>query len=94
MGRYPERRPAWLIGRRELRVGVVFLPERERRAMGISLEGLAVDGIAPYDHAKVLLPGPPLNGKTQPRSLITTALIYTETIQIKLHSRECRNAVE
>lgn len=62
--------------------------------MGISLEGLVVDGIAPDDHAKVLLPDPALNGKTQPRSLITTALIYTETIQIKLHSRERRNGVE
>ena len=58
MGRYPERRPAWLIGRQELRVGVVFLPERERRAMGISLEGLVVEGIAPNDHAKDLLPDP------------------------------------
>lgn len=83
-----------LIGRQELRVGVVFLPERERRAMGISLDGLVVEGIAPNDHAKVLLPGSPLNGKTQPRSLITTALIYTEIIQIKPHSRERRNAVE
>lgn len=94
IGRNPERRPAWLIGRQELQFGVVFLPERARCAMGINPEGLAVDGIAPNDHANDLLPRPPLNGKTQPRSLITTALIYTEIIQIKLHSRECRNAVE
>ena len=44
--------PAGIAGRGSVPAGARAVCD------GVNLEGLAVDGIAPYDHAKDLLPDP------------------------------------